>query len=207
MRLEVESGGYDSAAEALEGGNLALATGYRTLTGKLGSYSAMAGDDTTSEDFVKNYDADKPRFILGYLTHHLKIDEWTFSFWENDGIRPREIRRTRKKLLETFYLGGKLKWRPDSPEQERLLAELGDIPTVTNDKIYKAAPYQAFNVGKATGKDADAGKQTLVARIGVDAARRHLGTIVHDAITALTPFGPEADTLREAARYFATREN
>jgi farnesyl diphosphate synthase len=62
-------------------------------------------------------------------------------------------------------------------------------------------------MGKATGKDAEAGKQTLVARIGVEAARRHLGTIVHDAITALTPFGPEADTLREAARYFATRES
>jgi farnesyl diphosphate synthase len=65
----------------------------------------------------------------------------------------------------------------------------------------------AAAMGKATGKDAGAGKQTLVARIGVDAARRHLGTIVHDAITALTPFGPEADTLREAARYFATRGN
>ena len=43
--------------------------------------------------------------------------------------------------------------------------------------------------------------------IGVEAARRHLGDIVHDAITALTPFGPEADTLRAAARYFATRES
>jgi farnesyl diphosphate synthase len=62
-------------------------------------------------------------------------------------------------------------------------------------------------MGKATGKDAEAGKQTLVARIGVEQARRHLGTIVHDAITALTPFGPEADTLRETARYFATRES
>jgi farnesyl diphosphate synthase len=62
-------------------------------------------------------------------------------------------------------------------------------------------------LGKATGKDAKAGKQTLVAGIGVEASRRHLGTIVHDAITALTPFGPEADTLREAARYFATRES
>ena len=62
-------------------------------------------------------------------------------------------------------------------------------------------------VGKATGKDADAGKQTLVARVGVETARRHLGTIVHDAITALTPFGPEADTLRETARYFAMRES
>lgn len=57
MRLEVESGGYDCAAEALEGGNLVLATGYTTLTGKLGSYSAMAGDDTSSEDFVENYDS------------------------------------------------------------------------------------------------------------------------------------------------------
>ncbi|MDO8360761.1 MAG: polyprenyl synthetase family protein [Devosia sp.] len=62
-------------------------------------------------------------------------------------------------------------------------------------------------VGKATGKDAGKGKQTLVARLGVDPARRHLGDMVHDAITALTPFGPEADVLREAARYFATRES
>ncbi len=62
-------------------------------------------------------------------------------------------------------------------------------------------------MGKATGKDAGLNKQTLVARLGADAARRHLGDMVHDAITALTPFGPEADTLRAAARYFATREN
>jgi farnesyl diphosphate synthase len=62
-------------------------------------------------------------------------------------------------------------------------------------------------MGKATGKDAPANKPTLVARIGLDAARRHLGDVVHDAITALTPFGPEADTLREAARYVALREN
>jgi len=62
-------------------------------------------------------------------------------------------------------------------------------------------------MGKATRKDAALNKQTLVARLGVDAARRHLGDIVHDAITALTPFGPEADMLRATARYFATREN
>ena len=65
----------------------------------------------------------------------------------------------------------------------------------------------AESMGKATGKDSDQNKQTLVSRIGVEAAQRHLGDMVHDAITALTPFGPEATTLREAARYFATREN
>ncbi|MBN9305844.1 MAG: polyprenyl synthetase family protein [Devosia sp.] len=62
-------------------------------------------------------------------------------------------------------------------------------------------------LGKATGKDAGRNKQTLVSMLGLDAARRHLGDIVHDAITALTPFGPEATTLRETVRYFATREN
>jgi farnesyl diphosphate synthase len=62
-------------------------------------------------------------------------------------------------------------------------------------------------LGKATNKDAGKGKQTLVARIGPEAARRYLGDLIHDAITALTPFGPEADSLRETAKYFATRES
>ncbi len=62
-------------------------------------------------------------------------------------------------------------------------------------------------LGKATQKDARAGKQTLVARLGVAAARRHLGDIVHDAVTALTAFGPEAETLRETARYIASRDH
>jgi farnesyl diphosphate synthase len=62
-------------------------------------------------------------------------------------------------------------------------------------------------MGKATGKDAGRNKQTLVSRLGVETARRHLGDVVHDAITALTPFGSEADTLRDAVRYFASREH
>ncbi len=50
MRLEVDSGGYDSAAEALVGGNTVLAGGYTSLTSRLGGFSAMAGDDAASED-------------------------------------------------------------------------------------------------------------------------------------------------------------
>ena len=62
-------------------------------------------------------------------------------------------------------------------------------------------------MGKATGKDADRGKQTLVARIGLEAARHRLADFIHDALTALVAFGPEADGLRATARYFATRES
>ena len=65
----------------------------------------------------------------------------------------------------------------------------------------------AQSMGKATGKDAGKNKQTLVARVGVDVARKQLGEIVHQAISALSPFGSDARTLGEIARHFATREN
>ncbi|MFB9314308.1 hypothetical protein [Nocardioides plantarum] len=57
IALDVSGGGYDSAAEAFVGGNQAIARGYTSLVGKLSGYSAMAGDDTSSEDFVANYDS------------------------------------------------------------------------------------------------------------------------------------------------------
>ena len=65
----------------------------------------------------------------------------------------------------------------------------------------------AAALGKATGKDAGKGKKTIVARIGVDAAQRQLAEIIHDALSALIPFGPEADGLRETARFFVEREH
>lgn len=62
-------------------------------------------------------------------------------------------------------------------------------------------------MGKATGKDATNGKQTLVGRLGIEAARRQLAELTHDALTALTPFGPQAEGLRATAMYFASRES
>lgn len=61
-------------------------------------------------------------------------------------------------------------------------------------------------MGKATGKDSEAGKQTVIARLGIDGAQQMLAGIVNDAILALRTFGPRADGLRATARYFAARE-
>jgi len=63
----------------------------------------------------------------------------------------------------------------------------------------------AETMGKATGKDAAAGKQTLVARLGVDAARKHLDATIAEANAALATFGSEAEPLRATARYFGDR--
>jgi len=62
-------------------------------------------------------------------------------------------------------------------------------------------------MGKMTGKDQARNKPTLVARLGLRTATRHLGDTIHDAISALSMFGSEATGLRDLARYFAEREN
>jgi farnesyl diphosphate synthase len=60
-------------------------------------------------------------------------------------------------------------------------------------------------VGKATHKDAAAHKATLVGVLGPAAARRRLASLVAEAQAALSPFGSDADNLRAAARFVATR--
>jgi farnesyl diphosphate synthase len=62
-------------------------------------------------------------------------------------------------------------------------------------------------MGKATGKDAARGKQTLVSLLGLEGARGRLSDAVSEAISALAEFGPEADGLRATVRFFANRES
>ena len=103
-------------------------------------------------EYNKNYERVKPRFILGYLTHHLKIDKYTFAFWEGDKIDAKGVNRVYKKLNKTFFVK-KMAFRPDSPMQGAIAKKVAryGIATTSNDAIYKAAPYQSFNKGSAVG--------------------------------------------------------
>ena len=62
-------------------------------------------------------------------------------------------------------------------------------------------------LGKATMKDAEMGKATLVSLHGAAWARDELGRLVAIAEDALAPFGRRAETLVEAARFVASRES
>ena len=57
MRLAVEGAAYASAARSLRGGNDVAALHFGTLTKTLAGYGGMAGDDHTSEEFARQYDA------------------------------------------------------------------------------------------------------------------------------------------------------
>jgi farnesyl diphosphate synthase len=62
------------------------------------------------------------------------------------------------------------------------------------------------DVGKATGKDAAAGKATLVSLTGAERAREHMDKTIASGIEALKPFGARANSLIEAARFMGRRE-
>ncbi|NNE53475.1 MAG: polyprenyl synthetase family protein [Sulfitobacter sp.] len=65
----------------------------------------------------------------------------------------------------------------------------------------------AATIGKATGKDADAGKATFVSLLGVTGARQRATDLVQSACDALHSYGDAADTLRQAARFVVDRKN
>jgi len=60
-------------------------------------------------------------------------------------------------------------------------------------------------VGKNTGKDAAAGKATMVSLLGGAGAKARLRQLVAEAEEALAPFGSAAAILVEGARFVANR--
>jgi geranylgeranyl diphosphate synthase type II len=62
-------------------------------------------------------------------------------------------------------------------------------------------------IGKDAGSDQARGKATYPAVIGLAAARLEAQSMMDEAMRALEIFGPEADPLREIARYIVNRKN
>jgi geranylgeranyl diphosphate synthase type II len=62
-------------------------------------------------------------------------------------------------------------------------------------------------LGKQVGSDEANLKSTYPALLGLDRARQLADEAVADALAALEPFGPEADTFRALAQYIVDREN
>ena len=92
------------------------------------------------------------------------------------------------------------------PERQRL-TEFGQaigLAFQLADDLLDATS-DAAALGKAAGKDAEAGKATLVALHGIDWSRKQLSGLVAQATELLEPFGDRAATLRQAARFIALR--
>ena len=86
---------------------------------------------------------------------------------------------------------------------ERYGSALGEAFQIADDLLDLEG--DPATVGKATGKDAAAHKATLVGVLGDGAAKRRLEALVAEAQAALGPFGGDAEMLKAAARFVATR--
>jgi farnesyl diphosphate synthase len=81
---------------------------------------------------------------------------------------------------------------------------LGQAFQVADDILDREASPEAM--GKATGKDKDAGKATLVDRLGLDGARAECDRLVAVCEEAVAPWGARAQVLKDAARFTVARK-
>ncbi|TIN67170.1 MAG: polyprenyl synthetase family protein, partial [Mesorhizobium sp.] len=86
-----------------------------------------------------------------------------------------------------------------------IAGEATALPAERRAALVLALAADASQMGKATGKDAAAGKATLVALHGPNWARSQLHGLVAQAHALLEPYGDDAQLLKEAATFVATR--
>jgi len=95
-----------------------------------------------------------------------------------------------------------------SAEKRERLARFGDalgLAFQLADDLIDATG-KASKAGKATAKDADRGKATLVGLHGVAAAQKMLDEAVEQAIAIAAPFGARGAMLADAARFAGKRD-
>ncbi len=131
---------------------------------------------------------------------------------EHESLDAGEI--TRLQQLKTGALiafsceAGAILGRADKPERHALLAyahDLGLAFQIADDLLdYEG---DASVVGKAVGKDLEAGKATLVSILGADQARIQAEMLADQAVRHLDLFGKKADSLREIADFVVNRSS
>jgi farnesyl diphosphate synthase len=112
------------------------------------------------------------------------------------------------RLIEFSAEAGAILGKAPSAQRHALAAygrELGAAFQIADDLLDATA--SAEQTGKRTGKDAEAGKATLVSLLGVERARLQAERLVEQAINHLDSFGERADLLRALAAYTVQRKS
>jgi len=110
------------------------------------------------------------------------------------------------KLLECACVTGGFmaEVRPEEIDVLRAYGQLlGLIYQAADDILDNTA--SSRELGKTAGKDEASGKATVVARMGLEKARKYVATLEEEAIKTLAPLGERAEYLVEATRFVVHR--
>jgi farnesyl diphosphate synthase len=131
------------------------------------------------------------------------------------GDGPQRLGESEVRMLQAMKTGALLRFacqaggilaqakQPERDALERYGSALGQAFQIADDLLDLEG--DPALVGKSTGKDAAAGKATMVSVLGGAGAKARLQELVEEAETALAPFGPAAAILIEGARFVANR--
>lgn len=108
-------------------------------------------------------------------------------------------------LIAWSATAGAVMAQADTAPLQRYAADLGLAFQIADDILDIEGDIE--KVGKAVGKDANAGKATFVSLLGLDGAKERAQDLVNDACDALDVYGNEALALREAARFVISRDS
>jgi farnesyl diphosphate synthase len=111
-------------------------------------------------------------------------------------------------LFQFACLSGAILGQANSEQHEalrRYASALGQAFQIADDLLDVEG--STADLGKAAGKDAAAGKATLVAILGSSSARDRLNTLVTEAEEAVESFGQNAAMLKAAAHFIAMRRS
>jgi farnesyl diphosphate synthase len=128
---------------------------------------------------------------------------------------PQHLSKNEVRTLQAMKTGALLRFacqaggilgaatRPQRDALERYGSVVGQAFQIADDLLDLEG--DPALVGKSTGKDAEAGKATMVGVLGIAGAKARLRQLVGDAEQALAVFGADAAILVEGARFVADR--
>ena len=111
------------------------------------------------------------------------------------------------RLIQYSAEAGAILGRAPGPVRTQVAAygrDLGAAFQIADDVLDAVGTTEG--IGKTAGKDAEAGKATLIALLGVDRARAQAEMLAAQAAAHLDAFGPEAHRLRALAAFVVQRQ-
>ena len=118
-----------------------------------------------------------------------------------------DLKKTAALLSAAAAMGGVL--GGGTGEQVECLSRygraLGLLFQITDDILDETGSFE--EMGKAVAKDRERGKFTYPAALGMAAAAARAESLRRESLLALSPFGEEAETLRDIVRMVATRRS